>query len=135
METEQLSADKLAAIYRRIRAAIDAKEEAHKQEIEELKGQLDAVSQSLLEICNSQNADSLRTAEGTVIRRIKTRYWTTDWENMYRFIKQHDAPYLLQQRIHEGNMKQFLDENPEAFPVGMQVDNKYAITVRKPTSK
>lgn len=135
MEPEQLSADKLAAIYRRIRAAIDAKEEEHKREIEALRDELEVVSQSLLEICNAQNADSLRTAEGTIMRRVKTRFWTTDWESMYKFIKEHDAPYLLQQRIHEGNMKQFLDENPEAFPVGMQVDNKYAITVRKPTSK
>jgi hypothetical protein len=135
MEQEQLSADKLAAIYRRIRAAIDAKEEEHKREIEALRDELEVVSQSLLEICNAQNADSLRTAEGTIMRRVKTRFWTTDWESMYKFIKEHDAPYLLQQRIHEGNMKQFLDENPEAFPVGMQVDNKYAITVRKPTSK
>jgi hypothetical protein len=63
------------------------------------------------------------------------RYWTSDWETMYRFIKENDVPQLLEQRIHNGNMKQFLQENPEAFPAGLQCDRKYVIQVRKPTNK
>jgi hypothetical protein len=30
---------------------------------------------------------------------------------MYQFIKEHDAPFLLEQRIHNGNLKQFLADN------------------------
>jgi hypothetical protein len=93
------------------------------------------VANKLLKICNEQNLDSLRTAEGTVTRRVKSRYWTTDWEHMYKFIKENDAPFLLEQRIHNGNMKQFLEENPDRHPAGLQVDSKYAITVRKPTNR
>ena len=89
----------------------------------------------LLKICNEQNLDSLRTPEGTVTRRVKSRYWTTDWDQMYKFIKENDAPFLLEQRIHNGNMKQFLEENPDQHPAGLQIDSKYAIVVRKPTNK
>jgi hypothetical protein len=72
---------------------------------------------------------------GTVTRRTVTRYWTNDWEAMYRFIKEKDAPFLLEQRIHNGNMKQFLEDNPDTLPIGLNADTKYAVTVRKPTNK
>ena len=135
MEELAIPADRLVAVYRRIRAAIEEREEAHTQEINTLKEKLEMVSDKLLKICNEQNLDSLRTPEGTVTRRVKSRYWTTDWEHMYKFIKENDAPFLLEQRIHNGNMKQFLEENPDQHPAGLQVDSKYAITVRKPTNK
>lgn len=135
MDIDALTADKLVGVYRKIRAVIDEKEAEHKEAITALKEQLDAVSSKLLEICNEQNLDSLRTPVGTVTRRVVTRYWTNDWEQMYRFIKDHDAPYLLEQRIHNGNMRQFLEDNPDTLPIGLNADTKYAITVRKPTNK
>jgi hypothetical protein len=135
MELKDVPADKLVAVYRKIRAAIDEREAAHKEEIGALKGQLDLVSAKILEICNEQNLDSLRTPAGTVTRRTVTRYWTNDWESMYQFIKEQDAPFLLEQRIHNGNMRQFLEENPDTLPMGLNADTKYAITVRKPTNK
>jgi hypothetical protein len=127
--------DKLVAVYRKIRDALNEKEEAHKAEVAELKEQLDAITAKLLEICNAQNTDGLRTKEGTVTRRVVTRYWTSDWESMYKFLKEHDAMHLLEQRIHNGNMRNYLEDNPDVLPVGLNADTKYAITVRKPTGK
>jgi hypothetical protein len=135
MEEEAIPADKLVAVYRRIRSAIEEREAEHAKEIEALKEKLEMVSDKLLKICNDQNLDSLRTPEGTVTRRVKSRYWTTDWSSMYNFIKDNEAPFLLEQRIHNGNMKQFLEENPDQHPAGLQIDSKYALTVRKPTTK
>jgi hypothetical protein len=135
MADDAMPADKLVAVYRKIRAVIDEKEAVHKDEITSLKDQLGLVSAKLLDICNEQNVDGLRTSQGTVTRRAVTRYWTNDWEAMYRFIKEQDAPFLLEQRIHNGNMREFLDENPEVLPLGLNADTKYAITVRKPTNK
>lgn len=135
MELKDVPADKLVSIYRKIRVVIDEKEAAHKEELGELKKHLDLVSGEILRICNEQNLDSLRTPSGTVTRRTVTRYWTNDWEAMYGFIKEQDAPHLLEQRIHNGNMRQFLEENPDTLPMGLNADTKYAITVRKPTNK
>ena len=134
-DVSDLPVDELVRIYRKIRDAVDAREEAFKEEIAQMKGQLATVGNALLEICNGQNADSIKTASGTISRRVSERYWTTDWETLYRFIKENDAPFVLEQRIHNGNMKQFLEENPDTFPAGLQCDRKYAITVRKPTNK
>ena len=128
-------ADKLVPVYIKIRDAIREKEHAHKEEMAALKEQLDSVGQALLDICEENGQDGFKTPEGTVTRRITSRYWTSDWEAMYKTIKEHDAPHLLEQRIHNGNMKQFLEENPDVLPAGLQADRKYTVQVRKPTSK
>jgi hypothetical protein len=134
VETD-LAIDELVGIYLKIRNAIEAKEEQHKAEIQELKDQFEVVGNKLLDICNEQNLDSIRTPVGTVSRRVSSRYWTSDWDSMYQFIQENDAPFLLEQRIHNSNMRQFLEENPDKFPAGLQNERKYAVQVRKPTAK
>lgn len=133
--TDKLPVEKLVAAYRKIRAAIAEEEEIFEAKVADLKEKLDYVSKELLEFCNDQNVDSIRTPAGTLSRRVQSRYWTTDWDQMYSFIEKHNAPFLLEKRLHNGNVKQFLEENPDVLPVGLQVDNKYVVHVRKPTEK
>lgn len=134
MDSKQ-SVEDMVSAYRKIRDAIRDKEEQHKEELAGLKEQLDVVAGALLDICNNLDVDSLRTEAGTVSRRVNTRYWTSDWDAMYRFIKDQDAPFLLEQRIHNSNMKQYLADNPGLLPIGLQADSKYIVQVRKPTAK
>jgi hypothetical protein len=133
--SDKLPVEKLVSAYRKLRAAIAEEEEAFEAKVADLKEKLDYVSNELLEFCREQNVDSVKTPAGTVSRRVQTRYWTTDWDQMYDFIEKNNAPFLLEKRIHNGNMKQFMEENPDALPVGLQVDNKYVVHVRKPTEK
>ena len=135
MTEKDLTIDELVGIYLKIRTAIEAKEEQHKAELQELKDQFEVVGNKLLEICNEQNMDSIRTPVGTISRRVSSRYWTSDWDSMYQFIKNNDAPFLLEQRIHNSNMRQFLEDNPDKFPAGLQNERKYTVQVRKPTAK
>jgi hypothetical protein len=133
--TDKLPIEKLVSAYRKIRAAIAEEEEVFEAKVADLKEKLDYVSKELLEFCNDQNVDSIRTPAGTLSRRVQSRYWTSDWDQMYSFIEKHNAPFLLEKRLHNGNVKQFLEENPDVLPVGLQVDSKYVVHVRKPTEK
>lgn len=130
-----LNADELAGVYIKIRTAIQAKEDLHKAEMAPLEEQQEMISNAILALCNEQDASTIRTDSGTISRRTVSRYWSSDWDNMYEFIKEHDAPFLLEQRIHNSNMRKFLEENPEVLPIGLQADTKYVISVRKPTAK
>jgi hypothetical protein len=127
--------EEMAAEYLRLRNEIEEMEARHDEEIAELKLAFRNVGEDLLGVCNEQNLDSVRTPAGTVSRRVSSRYWSSDWESMYKFIKQNDAHFLLEQRINNGNMRQFLEENPDKAPVGLQSDSKYTVSVRKPTAK
>ena len=122
-----VTADKLVKAYIKIR---DARAELSKQD-KELEEQLDMIQEKLLEICKETGTDGLRTEFGTVSRRISKRYWTSDWESFYKFMKEHDAFGLLQQRITTANMEQFLEENPDLHPPGLNLDATYAVTVRR----
>lgn len=135
MSTTEVSTEALVSVYVKIRNAIERKEEEHKAAVQGLKEQLEMVSDQLLSICSEQNADSIRTSAGTVSRRVTSRYWTSDWESMYAFIKEHDAPFLLEQRVHNGNMRQFLEDHPDDLPAGLQAERKFTIQVYKPRSK
>jgi predicted secreted Zn-dependent protease len=84
MTETELPINEMVAVYRKIRAAIDEREEKHTEAISTLKEQLDTVGNKLLAICNEQNLDSIKTPDGTITRRVTARYWTSDWETMCR---------------------------------------------------
>jgi len=126
-----MDANKLVAVYIKMRDAKDALTREYDTKIAEIKEQMDLIEQSLLEVCKSTGQDGGKTSHGTFTRTVKTRYWTNDWDSMYQFIKQHDAIELLEQRVHQSNMKQFLQDNPGQLPQGLNADSKYAITVRR----
>lgn len=134
-ETTKVDLTKVTKDYIRLRNLIAEKEEQHKQDMAPLEEEFEGVSNILLGVCNEQNADSIKTSEGTVSRRVQSRYWASDWEHMHKFIVDNAAPYLLEQRVHNGNMKQFLEEHPDKMPIGLQSTSKYVIQVRKPTAK
>lgn len=126
-----MDAAKLVQVYLKIRDAKEKLVRDHEAELAKLTVQLEAVEQELLEICKATGQDGGKTAYGSFSKTVKTRYWTNDWDSMYSFIKEHDMPQLLERRIHQGNFKEFLEANPSAVPVGLNVDAKYTITVRR----
>ena len=135
MSEENLPTEALVSAYLKLRDEIQKREEEHKQEIATLREQFDMVAARLLDVCNDLNADSIKTPNGTISRRVQSRYWTSDWDAMREFVREHDAFDVLEKRINSNNMRVFLEENPELFPVGLQCDKKFVVQVRKPTNK
>lgn len=126
-----VSVEKLTKVYLKIRdkrAELKAKFEA---EDEALSGQLDKVKQALLDYCKAQGVDSVRTPAGLFYRSLKTRYWTNDWESMNKFILEHGIPEFYEKRLNQTSVRQFLEENPDVLPPGLNVDSEYVVTVRK----
>jgi len=127
----QETPDKMVSAYINIRSAIQQKE----QEIKELKETQEAIANQMLEMFSENNLDSIKTQYGTASRLVHSSYWTSDWESMYEFIRENDAYHLLEKRIHNGNMREFLNDNPDSLPIGLQLNTKYVISVRKPTGQ
>lgn len=130
-EAPPVDMDKLAAVYIKIRD----KRAVAKKEFEErdkgLEEQMQLVADEMLEACKRIGADSIKTPHGTIIRSVKSRYWTNDWDSMYTFIEEQGAFGLLEKRLHQTNMKDFLAENPDLYPVGLNVENSYTVVVRR----
>ena len=126
-----MDAEKLVAVYVKIRDAKAVKTKEMEDAIKELDDQLDALESELLEICKVTGQEGGKTAAGSFTRSVKTRYWTSDWDSMYKFILEQGVPELLERRIAQGNFKDFLKDNPDHMPEGVNVESKYSITVRR----
>ena len=131
MDLQDFPADKLVDIYIKIRDKRDELKRKFEEEYAKLEEQLSIISGEMLEVCKENNADSIKTPVGTIMRRVDTRFWTNDWDSFYEFVQENDAYGLFEKRIHQGNMKQFLEENPDLLPKGLMSDSKYKITVRR----
>lgn len=122
---------KLVRVYLKMKAKRDEITAEYKEKEGAIKSQMDLVKRALLDYCKDSGNDSVRTSEGLFYKSTRQSYWTSDWESMGKFIVEHGATDLLDKRIHQSNMKQFLEENPDLLPPGLNVDKEYSITVRR----
>lgn len=126
-----MDAEKLVEVYIKIRD----KRTQLKREFDNADGvlekQLELVGDNLLELCKETGAEGLRTAAGSVFKTVKNRYWTSDQASLKEFILENDAFELLENRIHQTNMKNFLEEHPDKVPKGLNIDSRYSVTVRR----
>ncbi len=103
--------------------------EATDNALKEDMAKLEAV---MLEMCNSVNADSIKTRHGTVMRKLNERFFCQDWENFYKFVLDNEAVQLLERRIHQSNFKEFMkDHDGDGLPPGVNVMREFGISVRK----
>jgi hypothetical protein len=121
----------LTKAYITMRDAKDALTDKYKQGVADIEAQMATVEEAMLDTCKQFNADSIRTPFGTIVRSVKSRYWTNDWDSMYRFITEQGAFGLLEKRIHQTHMKEFLSENPDLLPMGLNVESAYTVVVRR----
>ena len=102
-----------------------------KAEDDKLVRQQDILKRALLDYCENHGLESVRTSAGLFFRSSKTKYWTSDWEAMHKFIMEHKVPEFLDKRLNTTNIKQFLEENPNTIPDGLKIDKEFVISVRK----
>ena len=130
-EREQMKTNEMVETYIRIRTKREEiKKEADKQ-MAALDEDLEIISLYLSDFLKESGASSIKTPHGTVYTSVKSRFWTNNWEAMYNFMQSHDAFDLLEKRIHQSNMKTYLEENPDQLPEGLNVDSKHSVIVRR----
>ena len=134
-ETTELNLDDLVKIYLTIRTEREKLKSGWEVEDGELEQEMKLLEQSMLTVCNDTNASSIRTESGTVIRSLKERFTTNDWDNFKKFVLDNKAIDLLERRIHQGNFKEFMAEHKEeGLPPGVNVMREFGIVVRKPSN-
>lgn len=129
--TTDVPVDSIVDTYIRIRDAKDRLTNKFKAEVAELDEQMAVLKHKLLDLSKETGITSFSTPNATAYRTVKNRYWTNDWESFYGFMQEHAAMGLLEKRIHQANMKEFVDQNPDLHPPGLNVDSEYEITIRR----
>jgi hypothetical protein len=134
-ETTELNLDELVKIYLTIRNEREKLKSGWEVADGALEQEMKLLEQSMLTVCNDTNASSIRTESGTVIRSLKERFTTNDWDNFKKFVLDNEAIDLLERRIHQGNFKEFMAEHKDqGLPPGVNVMREFTIVVRKPSN-
>lgn len=129
--TPALTVDRMVRVYMKMRAKRAELKQAYDEEDGAISKQMDMIKSALLNYCKDHGVDSVSTDSGMFYRTVQTSYWTNDWESMGKFIVEHNIPELLEKRLHQGNVRQFIQEHPELLPPGLNADSKYTVTVRR----
>ena len=127
----EVPVEKLVRVYLKMKDAHTAMLHEFQEKETAIKEQMDKVKSALLDHCKQNNVESVKTTSGTFYRTVTKKYWTNDWESFYTFVNEHKVPELLEKRIAQGNMKQFLEEHPDLLPPGLNADSEYTVTVRR----
>jgi hypothetical protein len=131
-EESTMSVDKLVKVYLKITAERTAIKKEFDDKYVALTESRDRIKQALLNYCKEQGVESVRTSEGLFYRTVKRNYWTSDWDSMYEFIIENKVPEFFDKRLNQKNVREFLDENPDKLPKGLNSDSTYTISVRSP---
>ena len=130
METT-IPLEKLTKAYIKLRDMRSKLSAEYKAQDGELLEKQDRIKKALLDHCKEHNVESVKTSEGVFYRQVKRRYWTSDWESMYKFVMENNLPEFFDKRLNQSNVRQFLEENPAMVPPGLNVESEYTVSVRK----
>ena len=123
--------EKIVTVYIKMRDTKDALFKEYSAKASEIDEQMTILKLKLIEISKETGVTSFSTPNGVAYRTVKNRYWTNDWGSFYDFMREHGTMELLEKRIHQTNIKEFLEGNPDVHPPGLNIDSEYEITIRR----
>jgi glutamate/tyrosine decarboxylase-like PLP-dependent enzyme len=124
-EAEVIPLDKLVAIH----AKIKAKQAQLDKALADLEEQREEIRLAIKDQMKALGLTSVKTSSGTVSLMKSTRYNTQDWDSFKAFVLEHQVVDLLEKRIAQSNMAQFLEENPGVVPPGLNSTTGFDIRV------
>ena len=125
------SMDELSAKYIELRTEREQLKHNYEAEDAKFEERMTELESKMLEIMNSADASSISTTNAVVMRKVTSRYNPTNWDAVYEMIARHKAFGILHKRVHDTNMRQFLEEHPDEYPAGLNVDRSYQVVVRR----
>jgi hypothetical protein len=54
---------------------------------------------------------------------------------MFKFTKEHDLPEFYEKRLTQSVVKEFLENNPDKHPPGLQATSEYTVRITKSRTK
>jgi len=133
-DTQEVGLDDIVSVYLRIRNERNRIKQEYEVKDSDLKRELAQIEEVLLAQCNKINADSIKTGQGTIIKTLRENFVCSDWDSLKPFILENGLIELMQQRLHNGNLKEYMiTHGNEGLPPGVSSIREYNIVVKKPS--
>ena len=131
---EEDSVDKLSAEYIELRGEREKLKQDFLVKDNVFEERMTTIENSLVDTLTKTGLSSMSTSNATIIKRVVSNYNPSNWEAIYQMVDRHKAYGLFFKRLNNANMKQFLDEHPDEYPAGLNVDSRYTVTVKRKSS-
>ena len=131
-EGSTLSLEKLTKVYLKMTAKRTELKSAFDAEYNLLTQERDKVKQALLNYCKENNVDSLKLQKvcfTVQLSRVIGRVIGNPCTNLYLRTR---VPEFFDKRLNQKNVRQYLEENPDKLPKGLNSDSSYTLSVRRP---
>lgn len=121
------SLETLIRVFNRMRD----KRDQFEAEVKNLEKKMQTVKTAINDAMRESDLESVKTAAGLAYRTVKTTYSVADWTLMHGFVLEHQMPELLEKRLHQGNVKKYLEEHPDDALPGLNSSMEYSITIKR----
>ena len=119
VETGGIPLTKITEVYLKIKAKREKLSTEYNEADDKLVRQQDKIKSTLLRYLKENDIKSVKTDAGTFYRTVKQTYWTSDWEQMHKFIMKHEVPEFLEKRLNQTAVREYLEENPDVAAAGL----------------
>jgi hypothetical protein len=131
MSEENPILERLIGTYLKIKAKRDDLSEEFKSKDKPLEEAQEKIKAALMKHCKDTGAERGGTKSGHFFKVMRKKYWTNDWENFGKFVVENNLPEFFEKRLNQGNVEQFITENPDVAVPGLNVESSYSITIQK----
>ncbi len=133
----EIPLDRLAKMYIKMRDKMQELTREYDTATEAIKTQQALVAAAMKDQIRAmgEGVNSVKTEHGTIMLSTKTRYYADDWEAFGAFVVSTGDVSLMEKRIAQTNMAEYLTAHPDAAPPGLNSVSEFTITVRKPSAK
>ena len=123
--------EKIISAYIKIRDARAALKRKFEEEDADLKSKQDRLGAELLRVLNDMGVSSIKTNAGLFYKEKDIKPSVSDWDALYRFIRENDAFEALERRVKKKFVMDYMEENDGATPPGVSTITEYSVTVRR----
>lgn len=127
--------DRVIQAYDALRNHRAIKEAEHKKADADLEADMVKLRALLNEMMNVSGASSVKTEYGTAYRTEKLKVSAADWGALNDWILEDPSRIeIYEKRLKAGFVKDFMEQNENAIPPGVNVHRDYEVSVRRPTA-
>lgn len=122
--------DQAVEAYIKLRDTVDDLKKRQSEEMKPYREKMGLLEAFFLQELNRQNAEKVGTAHGTAFKTTRSSSKVEDWEEVLKFIREHDLWHMLERRVAKTAVEEYLEAHGE-LPPGVTISREVVVQVRR----
>jgi len=129
----QHKADKLVAVYVKMRDDLSAKEKTFKEFKAGRKEEMQKIADALQKMMDATGQESMKTKAGTAFRATKDFISVEDWNQVLAYVEESGDLAIFNKSVNKTVIKEYMGDHDGITPPGLLYGMKTEIQIRRPT--